>query len=91
MKQRDAGKISKRDFDIAFDTMSDPRKADRVIARSSQEVGGFDWATIVEWISLHWVDILKVIVSIAFLFLEEEKQAKQAKTREFDTLKDLED
>lgn len=70
MRRRDEGAISREDFDTAFDTMSNPKKADRVIARASQEVGSVDWVSLVDWIKDHWLEILKIVISVAFLFLE---------------------
>jgi hypothetical protein len=71
MRKRDEGLVSQKDFDTAFDTMSNPKKADRVISRASQEVGSVDWVSLVDWIKDHWLEILKIVISVAFLFLDE--------------------
>jgi hypothetical protein len=37
--------------------------------------GKLDWATIVQWLKDHWMDILKLLLSLV-VFLEEPPQEK---------------
>jgi|SRR3972149_506053 len=70
MRRRDEGKVSEEEYGQAFDAMENPRTAQRVILRSQDELGEIDWDGIVQWIKDHWLDILKIILTICLLFLE---------------------
>jgi hypothetical protein len=50
--------------------MKQPRQVDRMMQRVGAEVGFINWESLVSWLRDNWLSILKVILPIAFLFLQ---------------------
>lgn len=70
------GQLSGEDYVRAMTATEDDRVMQRVLrdVSSDHTLNGYqlNWDDIITWISEHWWDILKIVLSIALLFAEEE-------------------
>ena len=70
----EAGRITKKEYDTRFKFANRPRLAQRVIVRFQDEYGSVDWRKLTDWVKNNWVEILKILLSLAVLFLEDESE-----------------
>ena len=63
------GEITDTQFEGAMSALRHNGTASRMMVDSGM-VEGFDWKSIWEYIRENWVEILKVVLTIAVLFLE---------------------
>lgn len=63
------GKITEADYDKAMQAL----RSDEVVARTMEETGAaaiLNWNVISQWIKDNWLEILKVVLTIAILVLD---------------------
>jgi hypothetical protein len=76
-EQHAAGKISEADYSKVFAASDKDRVIDRVIREAEKPTPdsafsySLNWDDIVQWVKDHWWDILKFVLTIALLFLDE--------------------
>lgn len=82
-EKHEAGEINQADFDKAMRACLKNSTVEKLIAESSgcgkdgsNLKGDFSWASIWEWIQENWVEILKLVITIAIMFAEDEDEKK---------------
>lgn len=66
---RRRGEISQKDYETALATLRRDDATQRVFDEAVP-ASGIDWSRISQWIKDNWLEILKVVLTIAVLFLD---------------------
>jgi len=77
------GELSTSDYTRFMTSTENDSTVDKVLARckDSQNFSNgyaFTWDDIIQWISDHWFDILKIVLMIALIFLEPKPEPGKA-------------
>jgi len=80
-EKHDSGEIADVDFDRAMRASLKNSTIEKVIAESqhsgtdgSNLKGEFSWTSIWEWICDNWLEILKVVITIAIMFADDDSE-----------------
>ncbi len=81
-RHRDQG-LSTADYTKFLTSTEDDRTVDKVLAEckggDAYKANGFsfNWDDIIAWIDAHWFEILKLVLTVAILFLEPKPESNQ--------------
>lgn len=79
----ESGELNSADYDKASRAILKNSTVEKLIAESrgsgqdgSNLKGAFSWVGIWEWIQENWLEILKLVITIAIMFAEDENEKK---------------
>lgn len=82
-EKHESGEINTIDFDKAMRASLKNSTIEKVIAESNRSgmdgsnlKGEFSWASIWEWIQENWLEILKIVITVAIMFADDDSEKK---------------